>query len=164
MATLFEITAEQRQLMAMLEEAEGELTPEIEQMLEVNQYNLEHKAEQYRNAILINKGDIDRAKKEKKRLDAFIKAKERSNEAMTSRLKDAMLAFDTPKIEIDGGVGGVLSFRKSVAVVIDDENEVPEAYRKTTWTLDKTAIKEALKNGEDVPHACLQENMNLQVK
>lgn len=162
--TLFDITTEQRQLMAMLEESEGELTTELEKMLEVNQYNLEHKAEQYRNGILMNKSDIERAKEEKKRLDAFIKGKERSNEAMSSRLKDAMLAFDTPKIEIDGGVGGVISFRKSVSVVIDDENEVPETFRKVSWTLDKTAIKEAIKNGENVPHASLQENMNIQIK
>jgi hypothetical protein len=164
MATLFEISDEQRRLNALLEEAEGEITPELEAALEVNQQNLYQKAHQYRNAILLNKGDIDRAKDEKKRLDTFIKRKENANGTMEQRLKDAMLAFDTPKIEIDGGVGGVLSFRKSVAVVIDDENEVPEAYRKTTWTLDKTAIKDALKNGEDVPHAFLQENMNLQIK
>ena len=164
MATLFNITEEQRKLNALLEEAEGELTPELEQMLEVNEHNLTAKAESYRNAILQNKADIDRAKEEKKRLDAFIKARERANDAMQGRLKDAMLTFGVDRIAIDGGVGGTLSFRKSVAVVVDDEAEVPEAYRKTTWTLDKAAIKEALKNGEEVPHACLQENMNLQVK
>lgn len=150
--------------MAMLEENEGELTPELEKMLEVNQYNLEHKAEQYRNAILMNKANIEQAKEEKKRLDAFIKSKERANEAMSTRLRDAMLMFDTPKIEIDGGVGGVLSFRKSEQVVIEDEEKVPEEFRKVTWTLDKTAIKQAIKDGEDIDGATLQTNMNLQVK
>ena len=164
MATIFDIEAEQLQLMAMLEESEGELTPELEKMLEVNQYNLEHKAGQYRNSILKNKSDIERAKEEKKRLDAIIKAKERSSEAMSTRLHDAMLLFGIPKIEIDGGVGGVLSFRKSEQVVIEDENKVPEAFRKVTWTLDKTAIKQAIKDGEDIEGATLQTNMNLQVK
>jgi hypothetical protein len=164
MATLFEISDEQRRLNAMLEEAEGELTPELEAALEVNQYNLEAKAEDYRNAIMMNAKDIEAAKEEKKRLDAFIKRKENANDTMKQRLKDAMLLFDTPKIQINGGVGGTLSFRRSEQVVIDDENAVPEAFRKVTWTLDKTAIKEAIKQGEDIEGATIVENMNLQIK
>lgn len=162
--TLYEITEEQRKLEAMLEESEGVLTPEIEQLLEVNKYNMESKAANYRNAILMNKATIEQAKEEKKRLDAFIKSKERANEAMSTRLRDAMLMFDINKFEIDGGVGGTLSFRKSEQVVIDDENEVPESFRKVTWTLDKTAIKNSIKAGVNVPHACIEERMNLQIK
>lgn len=162
--TLYEITEEQRKLEAMLEESEGVLTPEIEQLLEVNKYNMESKAANYRNAIMMNKSIIEQAKEEKKRLDAFIKSKERANEAMSTRLRDAMLMFDINKFEIDGGVGGTLSFRKSEQVVIDDENEVPESFRKVTWTLDKTAIKNSIKAGVNVPHACIEERMNLQIK
>jgi hypothetical protein len=41
---------------------------------------------------------------------------------------------------------------------------VPESFREVTWTLDKTAIKEALLAGEEVEHAWLEERQNLQIK
>lgn len=166
MATLFEISDEQRRLNAMLEEAEGELTPELEEALEVNQYNLEAKAEDYRNAILMNASEVEAAKAEKKRLDAFIKRKENANEAMKQRLKEAMLLFDTPKIQINGGVGGTLSFLRSYKVIIDDINLIPSEFKteKTEVIPDLVEIKKALKAGKIVPCSHLEENMNLQIK
>jgi hypothetical protein len=164
MATLFEISDEQRRLNAMLEEAEGELTPELEAALEVNQYNLEAKAEDYRNAILMNASAIEAAKAEKKRLDAFIKRKENANETMKQRIKEAMLLFDTPKIQINGGVGGTLSFRKSEQLVITDEDYIVSDYKKIEVSVDKAKLKDAIKRGYNCPGAHIEENMNIQVK
>lgn len=163
---MFNIAEEQVRLNMLLEENEGEITPELEELLAVNEANLYTKAANYRNAILNNKSIIEQAKAEKKRLEALIKTKERANDVMKERMKDAMNLFGMTRIDIDKGVGGSFSFRKSVSVVIEDgkEDEVPESFRNVTWTLDKNAIKEALNAGEVVEHASLEERQNLQIK
>ena len=164
MKSIFEIEQERLRLNTMIEEAEGELTPELEQMLEVNEQNLMDKAKTYREIILSNNTDIDLAKQEIKRLQDLVKSRERSNEAMKTRLKDAMQLFGVPRIAIDGGVGGVLSFRRSEAVVIEDETAIADEWKKVTYTIDKAGIKAALKEGKTVAGAQLTENMNLQIK
>lgn len=57
------------------------------------------------------------------------------------------------------------SFRKSISVNVDDE-KLPKKYfvKKVEYAPDKTAIKEALKNGEKIRGAELIEKQNLQLK
>ena len=59
-----------------------------------------------------------------------------------------------------------VSFRKSVAVSIDDEKALPADFVVETVTTkpDKTAIKEAIQSGQEVSGASLVENRNLQIK
>jgi hypothetical protein len=59
-----------------------------------------------------------------------------------------------------------LSFRKSVSVVIDDEEALPEDVLKvkTTTAPDKTQIKRLIQAGSPVSGMHLQENQNLQIK
>lgn len=60
-----------------------------------------------------------------------------------------------------------LSWRKSEAVVVDGAPELlPEKYQRVKITVDadKTAIKAAIKAGEDVPGARLEMRQNLQIK
>jgi len=57
-------------------------------------------------------------------------------------------------------------FTKSIGTIIDDELLVPEDYKqtKTVVSVDLMAIKEAIKNGETVEGAHLEERKNLQIK
>lgn len=59
-----------------------------------------------------------------------------------------------------------VSFRRSEQVVILDEKMVPldVMIPKVTFTPDKTAIKELLKNGTEVCGCCLVENLNPQIR
>ena len=59
-----------------------------------------------------------------------------------------------------------VSFRKSVAVNIDDEKALPADFVVETVTTkpDKTAIKKAIQSGQEVSGASLVENRNLQIK
>lgn len=164
MATLFNITEEQRRINFLLEESEGEITPELEELLAVNEANLNTKAESYRNAILKNATEIKAAKEEKKRIDALIKQKERANDMMQERIKEAMQTFGLEEININNGVGGRFSFRKSASLVIDNEEAVPDEYKKATYTIDKAGIKEAIKAGAACDYAHIEENLNLQIK
>ena len=65
--------------------------------------------------------------------------------------------FKTPRVSI--------SWRKSESVSVDDINSVPDKFLKYSDPApDKTAIKKAIKSGEDVPGAHLIEGKNIQIK
>ena len=159
--SLYNITAEHRYLCAMLEESGGELTPEIEEALAINEEQLAVKAEAY--AEMVNKysnlAAIAKARKEQ--MAAAQAAAEKIAQRLKDRLCDAMVEFDTPKIE-----SGFyrLSLRSTKSVVVDDEAVLPNAYRIVKTTVDKAAIKAAIESGEEVRGAHLQMNKSLIIK
>lgn len=59
-----------------------------------------------------------------------------------------------------------VSFRKSASVEVMDIAALPETYlrQKTTIEPDKTAIKEALKSGQEVAGCRIVENLNISIK
>ena len=59
-----------------------------------------------------------------------------------------------------------LTFRKSIAVEVYDEQLIPAEYVriKTETTPDKKALADALKQGADIAGAALVERQSLQVK
>jgi len=59
-----------------------------------------------------------------------------------------------------------LSYRKSESVEISNENALPKEFikEKITTAPDKVAIKEALKNWQEVPWATIITKQNLQIK
>lgn len=159
--SLYNITAEHRYLCALLEESSGELTPEIEEALAINEEQLTVKAEAY--AEMVNKysnlAAIAKARKEQ--MAAAQAAAEKIAQRLKDRLRDAMVEFDTPKIE-----SGVyrLSLRSTKSVVVDDEAVLPNAYRIVKTTADKAAIRAAIESGEEVRGAHLQMNKSLIIK
>lgn len=58
------------------------------------------------------------------------------------------------------------SFRKSSSVLIEDEQQIPPEYfnEKRSFVIDKTRIKEAIKNGREIPGAKIETHHNLQLK
>ena len=50
--SIYQISAEQQRINEMLFESEGELTPELEEALAINEANLAIKAEDYATSIL----------------------------------------------------------------------------------------------------------------
>jgi hypothetical protein len=59
-----------------------------------------------------------------------------------------------------------VSFRPSEAVEVVVEDMIPEEYKttKVVTTVSKTAIKDAIKQGTDVPGATLVRKENIQIK
>lgn len=61
----------------------------------------------------------------------------------------------------------LLSTRNNApSTIIEDETLIPDVFKttKVTETVDKTAIKEAIKLGEDVPGAHLQSSQSITIK
>lgn len=158
--TLYQISEDQRRLNAMLEETGGELTPELEEALAITEQNFVTKAENYGKAILHYKQMVAAAKAETDRIKAIQKTCENAIARMEERLRDAMILFDKPKVEM---ATLKLSLRKSDRVVIDDENNLPADCIVVKTEVSKTEVKRHLKAGETIG-AHLEENQSLQIK
>lgn len=160
MITLYEISAEQQRLNYLLEESGGELTPEIQELLIINEGNFLSKSENYAKAILHYKAVEQTIKAEQERLDTFKKTAQKTQEKLREKLSEAMILFEKEKIEFNTIK---LSFRKSQSVQIIDESKIPNEFIKVKTEIDKAGIKEALKS-RSIPGAILQDNLNLQIK
>jgi hypothetical protein len=153
-------------LMALLEaiaEQDGEITPEQDEQLAINRYELETKAVDYSMAILQLNAWVEMADKEAKRVTAIKNAYKKTSETLKQRITDAMERYDIREVK-DATIK--VSLRKSVQTIIDDLDQVPKQYKtiKVETTPDKTAIKKAIQEGEIIEGAHLEEKNNLQIK
>ena len=161
--TLYGITSELNDILTQLEELGGEITPELEQALAINEENFAAKSEDYGHAILNLKGMAAAAKAEKERLAALQKFYENTYNRLDNALKTAMVATGHDKVETPTMR---LSLRHTTATEVDDLDAVPAEFKTTKVEVlaDKAAIKKAIQQGEAVPGAHLVENVSLQIK
>lgn len=107
--------------------------------------------------------EAEAMKAEAKKLADRREAKERKAERLRSYISNSMQALGDTKLET---AKVALSFRKSESVDVYDPVLLPAEYTKTktTVTPDKTAIKAAIKAGQEVAGAMLEVKQNLQIK
>ena len=162
MKTLYNINNDYLKLISQVEEAEGVLTPELEQALTINKSELEVKSIAYVEIIKQRESLNERIDNEIKRLQALKK----SNDTLVSKLKNNLLNAVSLFGNYEAGFIK-LSTRKSKQVVVDyDVNDLPKQYKvvKVTETADKVAIKKAIESGETVYGCRIVENVNLSIK
>ena len=140
--------------------SEGELTPEIEAMIEER----DDKARWLENATkkLMNEhAKVFATKIERDRLNELLKERE----ALIERLKTtiAKLLGDGQKADLGFAK---LSWRASESVAITDTaiNSLPDEFVVASFAPDKKAIKEALKSGVELIGCELVKKSNLQIK
>lgn len=96
---------------------------------------------------------IDAIDGEIKRLQAMKKTEQNKQEALKDYLRTNMENMGVKKIECDLFT---ITLRKPVDVVsIDNPDDIPRDYYKVVESIDKTLIKQALKDGHDVKGASL---------
>lgn len=102
-------------------------------------------------------------KNEKKALDERIKMNDNKIERLKNYIIGSLNQRQLKKFETSKNK---LSFRKSESVNVLDESLIDKKFmkEKITYSVDKTSIKKALKNGEVVDGATLEVNENLQIK
>lgn len=160
--SLYKITQKQQELFDFILEAEGEITPDVEESLKINAENFESKARGYIWMIKKLEADNITINEEMNRLERI----EKRNNKLIDRLKESMKMA----LEIFGESKKIdtftLSLRKSKSVEIINSELIPEAYRvvKTTETINKTEIKKAIESGLTVAGATIKENQTLQIK
>ena len=162
MKTLYQINNDYYDLITQIELAEGELTPELENALEINKNELEVKSIAYVEVIKQRESLNMRINDEIKRLQALKK----QNDNLILRLKNNLLNA----VNLFGNFeAGFLKFstRKSKQVEVNiDPNDLPKEFKnvKVTETPDKNAIKKAIEQGQEVNGCQIVENINLQIK
>lgn len=161
MSSLIKIHQDYLQILAAIEDNEGELTEQLEVDLVKNLIESQEKVsgyclvlDKYSNEIAFMKDQIKKAKEYIDRL-----------EKQQSKLeKIALEVIKSKGTKLDGTGGRYLSTRKSTQLNIIDESEIPSLYQKFEITYDKAAIKDALKKGEVIQGCELKENINLNWK
>lgn len=109
-----------------------------------------------------------------KNLQADALAYKAEKDAFAARQKAAENKVESLKAWLVSALGGqkfstakcAVSFRKSEAVQVDDVNSIPAEWTriKTTIEPDKTAIKAAIKAGQEITGCKLVENTNISIK
>lgn len=102
-------------------------------------------------------------KAEEERLSANRKMAEKTVDKLKTSISDYLQLKNKTKLFVGTFR---LSLRHSEAVEILDEAEVPEEYKtyKTEVSISKSAIKEAIRGGQSVSGAVLQDHQNLQIR
>ena len=159
--SLYELTSEHRLICDAIEEAGGEITPEIEAMLAINEENFLTKAEGYAEIIAKYTTLAENAKARKAQCERVQKVAENTVKRMKERIAQAMEEYNLPKVEI--GMHK-LSFRTSKAVEITDEAKIPNEYIKVATSVDKTKLRADLMAGVVIEGAERKENKSLQIR
>lgn len=161
--SMYQIRVDHLSLMQMIEESEGELTPEIEQALSLTQDEFNEKALSYALVVKHFDDETDIINKEIERLSAKLAQAKKKKEVFKQTLSDAMQQFGVNELNT---ATLKLSFRKSESIEFVDESKIPFSYveEKVVKTISKTKIKQDIKQGLDVPGAKLVVNQNLQIK
>ena len=163
---MYQIESDYLAAIEAIEQAEGEITPDMETALAINQVELEVKASNYAMFILEKRGEIQTIDDELKRLTQ----RKKSINSITQRLEDsianAMKIYNVEKITTPLVT---LSFRASERMekaVLFDLSAIPKQYltEVTTTEIDTIGIKSALKAGHKIEGFELVKRQNLQIK
>lgn len=162
MASIYELNKNYQEVSALLETAETEEELQaINDTLEMLDCSIEEKVENTAKYIKNVESDIEGIKAEINRLTALKKQKERNTEWLKSNIEYALKTKGIEKLEVGTFKCG---YRKSESVKVEDLNALPMDYIKTKMEPDKTAIKKALKAGEELIGVRLKTNMNFYIK
>lgn len=165
--SLYSLTDECRSLydalMASADEETGEVDISLVNALAERQEAWEDKAVAVACVYRSLDEDAARVGREIERLTAMKKRLERERDRVKEGLSAAFTALGVEKVK---GMYADISFRASEQTIIDNADAVPEEYMtvKTTYTPNKTAIREAIKAGKEVPGAHLEQKKNIQIK
>lgn len=124
MSNIYQISQELLSIFDELEENEGELTPELEEQLNITQEEFRDKIKSYSNVVKMLENDIVDIKAEKTRLNNLQKSKEKTIERLKKIMIDAVELFgDTTKSGskyLDYGTGKV-SIRNTQVVEVEED-------------------------------------------
>ena len=162
MSNIYEISRELETFLAALPDT-GELSDEdmatYSELLEEKDNKIKSTAYAYLNLKAKLEGiktEIDRIGKLKKSVELHMGRIEK------------LITFGMELENADNKDFGDLKvyFTRSVGTVVDDQEAVPEEYikSKVVTSVDLTAAKEAIKNGETISGIHLEERRNLQIK
>lgn len=181
--SMYQIRGEHLGLLKLIEEADGELTPEIEEQLALSQDEFESKAVSYGYVVKMHEDVEEILDKEIKRLQVLKAKAGKRADKFKETLDKAMKEFGVEKIKTETLT---LSYRtskpvelaeefendflKHVSVTFKPNDDAPASILNLCEFFDiklvasKTRIGDALKSGAVVEGAKIVEKKNLQIK
>lgn len=154
--SLLSLTDEQKQLFNLIEQSNGELTPEIELQVDELSFKIARKVDSFSFFLTRLKAEAKACKDQKDKFHKYQKAIEN----FTQRLKDNAKFVLEKHGQIDGELESLKLKNNPHSVEIIDQNKIPQKYFKLEPILDKTLLKEDLKKG-DVPGARLIQKQSI---
>lgn len=164
---LYELTEQWAAVLALLEE---DADPEaVRDTLEGIEGEIEDKADGYAKLIKQLEGEAEIIKAEKERLYQRETSLKNKAKDMKARLEEAMVQTGKKKFKTELFSFGIQKNAPSVAV--EDETRLLEwvgrykpDFIRTKKELDKKAILDALKSGEEIKYARLQQSESLRIR
>ena len=164
MTALYEIAAQYRALAEKLHDTDLD-DQTIEDTLEAESGDLVEKLTNIGFVVRNIEAEIDAMKQAEESIAKRRKAKENRIARLKAYALANMLATGKTKIESPWFVISVRNNPESV--VIDAESQIPEDYMReipATYAPDKALIKQAIKDGYDVPGCRLTRTQSLSIK
>lgn len=165
---LYQVTQRHQQIEAMLEESEGELTPEIEALLLSTKQDFEEFAESQIKFIQKLESQIEAVNAEIKRLEGLKKWRKKSIDLLENNFlvalqmfgkkdKNGVFRYNTDTLRI--------STRKSEVLKVLDLSKIPAGFFSVSRpTLQMDAVKRAIKQGFEIEGAIIEEKHHLAIK
>ena len=160
---LYEIKKEYDELLSLLDDADEQEEKNIMHQLHALEWERSEKLENIAKYMQRLDGQMDVLDKEIARLNSLKKTHERKKDSLKkyvcfNLISDWIMKMDTDLFRF--------SFRNSQSVEVIDEESIPQEYikEKVTTSIDKVAIKKAIKEWKDVQGAVINEKQNLQIK
>lgn len=159
---IYDLTNEYTALLDMLEDPD--VDPEVLQdTMEAIGGEIEDKADSYAKVMKVLEGDVNTLDAEIKRLGTKKQTLKNNIDRMKNTLEMAMRACEKPKFKTT-----LFSFsiqKNPARVVISDESKIPAAYwDQPDPVINKTRIKDALKAGEQIDGATMEQGESLRIR
>ena len=156
MSTLYELGRDIKELESLLDRLEEAGDSEATEEVKITVQKLvQSKSEGLIAVVRANEMMIENIEAERKRL-ADLKVKKQARiDSIKKYALECMQAMEVKKIETH--LGNMTVRKGTGKVVVDDPTKIPEEYRVTKVEVkeDKTAIKKAIKDGQEIPGAHL---------
>lgn len=163
---LYEIANDYLALLQAIDE--GEIPEEaIADTLEAIEGEIEFKADNLACVLKTLEAEAAAIKAEEKTLAERRKQKEKASERIKTYLSDVLQGLNINKIET---ARNKITFRKSESVIVDDSfilwarDNRADLLTFSDPTANKTAIKQALKDGAEIEGAHIESKQNIQIK
>lgn len=147
-STLFDLTGDWLRLYDMADDPDIE--PDVlRDTMEAIEGEIEAKADGYAAVMAKLTGDMEAIMEQEKRLSARRKAIEGNIKRMKDALEETMLITGKTKFKTALWSFTIQNNPASLVIDTDDIDAIPSMYVKVTKSLDKSAIKEAIKEGKN---------------
>lgn len=157
--TLYELKDKYLKLLEMATEEDAAL---FQDTLESLEGAIEDKAEKIVCVLKEMEGDINTLKAEEKRLKERRQALEKKKEHLRWYLQDELEVMNIPRLKT---ARFTISLRDNAPKVnVIDEDLIPFNFIKTSYAVDKKAVKEALESGQEVEGATLVKERGISIR